>query len=1531
VIVLKRSVKALAAVLIFLVWGLSSGWTQTVYWAEPEVLEEKNVQFLQADSGGGLVTLVWQEFIGEQSYLSLKVSRDLRKWISIRRFAGPFKQESQETPLFSLAVDNEARIYLAIASAPKRITLMISEDDGKTFSTTQLESSFDVIAPRLFIRGANRGLYLFVVHSTLTSLTIYYTPLERDAFTPGRLYTELKPFVREADLRLSFLPHYAYFRGKEYVVFQYQPGRAERYQLYLKASDRDGNFSLEEDPIQLTSFSEQRDGDSISYIRFDNQRPHLAALSDRLAVAWERSYANEPYQVYYMEIDENGRPMGVGGAALPDYRVTSNRYNCLAPRVFLFGGNVNLVWFDNRRGENHIIMATKMGELWEELDLSRLVTGTSIYPWPVLSGKYLNIFWENQSVGKSRIVSLAPDQWVDPPRLIARNFIAGRPTRGDVARIAWTLPRDISGIEGFAYAWSRTSYPQIGGVLAFSSDTSATTVEASEDGSWYFHLAAKDFAGNWSEPSTIEFIRDTTPPGPIRFEELLKDEGGYLTSNNPNFSWTVSEAEPLSGYTYSLERIAADFKQQIPESLPGLSAPQRVLTQQVKKSYVNIDNGIWIFGVSAIDIAGNVGPLQILAFRANKYIPVTIVSSIAAEEDILGRVKLKIIGRGFTEEGIIQEVLLDRDTKEPFDYTFTREDNDFVVKGDRLLEGPSLEFFEEGTYRVGLIHSKRGLYFSRESVTLTPLGTVKLGDYSTPYKLSWRTGERPEILFSSNHLILLLVLVFLAFVFVVAASKLVTVAREGRELRNEVLALLTSAETAERKELKMKELKRQGLGLRAKFTMLIALLVVLIVLIVSVPLSYTTIRTQTKTMAQGLQDRAKVLLGSISAGSESGLLDQETLPLGNQINQISAMPEAQYATITGITPRDSSTPGQGEEYVWASNDKNIGNKLREKPSIASDYEAGRSIIEDEVSTVVSKMAQEINRRAQAEVSQTVGQLDELFKELRSLFDKTDAASVARAEELASITAALEARINRSLRQIASDVSSIPEFDYRNLQKYYNFYAPIVYRKGGEDIFFRGVVRLGISAEGILKEIEESQRQLIKTIGVIALASIALGILGALILASITISPIKKLVAGVALIRDTEDKEALKDHIIDIKQKDELRMLADTVNEMTQGLVKAAAASKELIVGKEIQKMFIPLEQDEQGNKGTAGGERTEKVEIFGFYEGAKGVSGDYFDYKKLDEEHYAIIKCDVAGKGVPAALIMVEVATIFLTYFRNWTIKDPGLRIDRLAYTINDMLEERGFKGRFAALILCILNVDTGVMYLCNAGDNIVHIYNGSRQRMTQKTLPESPAAGVFPSTLVKTQSSFKLVKDKLNTNDTLFLFTDGIEEAQRLFRDESYTPIKCEEEGIEEGESHGGTHSKGAEFEELGIPRIQQILNAVYNRESYRLLKYHNPNPEEELIFDFSTCKGSVEEAVLAMVSVEKVFRMYQPPSVGPEETVTVDRRIDAFLQEHFGQYSLYFAHRIERENEKDTVTFSHLMEDSQYDDLTILGIKKG
>ena len=124
--------------------------------------------------------------------------------------------------------------------------------------------------------------------------------------------------------------------------------------------------------------------------------------------------------------------------------------------------------------------------------------------------------------------------------------------------------------------------------------------------------------------------------------------------------------------------------------------------------------------------------------------------------------------------------------------------------------------------------------------------------------------------------------------------------------------------------------------------------------------------------------------------------------------------------------------------------------------------------------------------------------------------------------------------------------------------------------------------------------------------------------------------------------------------------------------MTRGLVKAAQDEHLLMDGKVVQQTFLPLHSDKNGNKQTTAELKDNLIECFGYYEGASGVSGDYFDYKKLDDRWYVIIKCDVSGHGVPAALLMTVVATLFRKHFENWSFKKNGTDLPALICTIND-------------------------------------------------------------------------------------------------------------------------------------------------------------------------------------------------------------------------------------------------------------------
>ena len=175
------------------------------------------------------------------------------------------------------------------------------------------------------------------------------------------------------------------------------------------------------------------------------------------------------------------------------------------------------------------------------------------------------------------------------------------------------------------------------------------------------------------------------------------------------------------------------------------------------------------------------------------------------------------------------------------------------------------------------------------------------------------------------------------------------------------------------------------------------------------------------------------------------------------------------------------------------------------------------------------------------------------------------------------------------------------------------------------------------------------------------------------MASITVTPIRRLARGVAVIRDTEDKEELKDHVIVVSTRDEIGSAGGDGERNDAGAREGGDRNKAAPRGYRRAEEVPAAGEGQPGGEASTAMEENARLEIFGYYKGAKGVSGDYFDFKRLDDTHYALIKCDVSGKGVSAALIMVEVATLFINYFRDWPkrkenitqIKDPKAKAAR--------------------------------------------------------------------------------------------------------------------------------------------------------------------------------------------------------------------------------------------------------------------------
>lgn len=1505
-----------AVIIILCMLPNTSGSAADLYWETPRTIASENGRYPETAATDQFLFLTYQEieYDGENEgnyYISLQRSPDGVNWTRNERILGPIPFTGRPAPIYDMAIDSEGVLHIVGTLSENKIAVISSEDNGETFSRTGDFTSDQTNLTPVLSPKASGGMILFLGREREDSISNYYA-----VYDDGR-WSDFSPLENQEDLIYNFTPFHASYRDKEYVVFQvFQLGEIGRH-LYIKISE-DGGYTWSDAEL-LTGFSA---GNALPE-EYVNQRPFLRSANNGLLLAWERQYRRYGSSIYFTRLNDNGAFLD------QPVEVTSDRFNANTPKIIINDNITRIVWFDSSTSLETVYLSTPDNNRWITESLSRRGF-SSRFPASAEFQNRFYLFWQEVYRDKATVAYLEPDTRAAPPRVVSANFARGKPSPIDRPAFRWIPPNDPSGVAAYSYVWGRDPNAPVPKEKLTPAGSLQQTFTADQDGYWYLRVSSLDGAGNWSPPATGVFLRDTTPPEPVEFVPPELDEDGFLTSNTFTLRWNPPADDDVAGYSYSFRNIGGERQIIQPENV-SISPPGEVLTQTTNFSRTNIEDGLWAFAVRAIDTVGNVGEPAIIYLRFNKYIPFTTITSLEAPKDDIGNINLRIIGRGFTANGTVYELILDRDMKKPYDYVFNRQNGSFTVVSDRRIAGPTIDTILEGEYYVGVSHPERGLYFTREQLSLRSTGTILFGDFTIRYAPAWEFPAPSLFKFSGGSLVMWLIMAFLSMVIVFSSLKIGALTKEGILLRREVQAFLTGDRLLlEAKKEELRKMKKRGIGLRIKFTIFIILLIISVVMLVSIPLGYYMLGVQQNNLAESLTDRVDIMMEMLTTGAREYLPNAENrlIELNALINQIGSMDITQFATITGQSSNETTV----FNAVWATNDPAILRAI-ENPGSSDKIDTeslifGISQIDDRVSPLIPELKNSLNQRASAEIGDDAANLSQLEDRFQELVTQTGEDVDQEITRIDSDMKELRERIQENLIRMGDVVRSVPEFKADKLlsdTREYTFFKPIMYREPGSDNFYRGTVRLRISTETIVQEIISARNTLIIQTVIFALIAMVLGILGALLLASIIVIPIKRLVRGVEIIRDTENKENLEGHIINVKSRDELAVLAETINQMTQGLVRAAAANRDLTMGKEVQKMFIPLEKDKAGRKLTTGREVNPNIEFFGYYEGAKGVSGDYFDYHKLDDRHYAIIKCDVSGKGVPAALIMVEVATIFLDHFREWNQKKDGIKLPDVVYRMNDLLEERGFKGRFAALTVCLMDIESGEAYFCNAGDNLVTIYHGSTKKVEEHLLPEAPAAGVFPSMLVETQSGFQQVKLPLKKEDIMFLFSDGIPESKRVIRDNSFNPATVTEENYGEipDEVIDGTE------EEFGMQRVKDVIEAVMNKGRYTLKKV-NAKIEGDLTFDFSTCSGNAEESTLALMAVEKIFRMYPDPEAGWDDIVSVDRKIDVFLQKHFNQYTMYNHHPVAPVEESEYVTYSHVREDDQYDDLTILTIRK-
>lgn len=187
--------------------------------------------------------------------------------------------------------------------------------------------------------------------------------------------------------------------------------------------------------------------------------------------------------------------------------------------------------------------------------------------------------------------------------------------------------------------------------------------------------------------------------------------------------------------------------------------------------------------------------------------------------------------------------------------------------------------------------------------------------------------------------------------------------------------------------------------------------------------------------------------------------------------------------------------------------------------------------------------------------------------------------------------------------------------------------------------------------------------------------------------------------------------------------------------------EAASMKRDLETAREIQFDLVPSEEFHK-----------QDISVRSSMRPANTVGGDYYDLIPLDETRVAVVQGDVAGKGIPAALLMAVVQGSLRT------LVSAGFRGARLVGALNNYLNENTPANRMVTLFYGELDTVTGELTYVNAGHNLPFLIR--RDGRLERPGSSSMVLGMVPDRSYETSSL------RLESGERLLLFTDGVSEA---------------------------------------------------------------------------------------------------------------------------------------------------------------------
>ena len=197
------------------------------------------------------------------------------------------------------------------------------------------------------------------------------------------------------------------------------------------------------------------------------------------------------------------------------------------------------------------------------------------------------------------------------------------------------------------------------------------------------------------------------------------------------------------------------------------------------------------------------------------------------------------------------------------------------------------------------------------------------------------------------------------------------------------------------------------------------------------------------------------------------------------------------------------------------------------------------------------------------------------------------------------------------------------------------------------------------------------------------------------------------------------------------------------------LIKRRDMDRELEFAMQVQLGFLPHKRP-----------KLDDYDFADYYEAAQHVGGDYFDYVSLPDGRIAVTVADVAGKGVPAALLMARLYSAARYHLLTASTVAGAME------GLNSEISVSGLGHRFITCALLVIDPQKHTVTMVSAG----HLAPIRRDLDGNTESVEGDDTGL-PLGIIPDQT---FVEDtiELKPGDTWVLFTDGVTEAMKSDRE---------------------------------------------------------------------------------------------------------------------------------------------------------------